>query len=81
MTRYEYDKIDLSSAPVKTGDITLLNRAGAQGWELVAVTVNYQAARRSSSSGVCPCARLQSLAAEVLSRNADESLLERGIAA
>jgi len=38
MPNWEYDRIDLSSLPRRTDDIDLLNDAGKEGWELVAIT-------------------------------------------
>ena len=40
MPQWEYDKIDLSSAPLKVGDLGVLNEAGADGWELIGITAN-----------------------------------------
>ena len=36
--RWEYEKIDLNCAPRKSDDVDVLNGAGRDGWELVAVT-------------------------------------------
>ena len=36
--RWEYEKIDLNCAPRKSDDLDVLNGAGRDGWELVAVT-------------------------------------------
>jgi hypothetical protein len=36
--QWEYEKIDLNSAPRKSDDLAVLNDAGRDGWELVAVT-------------------------------------------
>jgi hypothetical protein len=38
MTLWEYSKIDLNSPPKKLSDIDFLNDAGAEGWELIAIT-------------------------------------------
>jgi hypothetical protein len=38
--RWEYEKIDLNSAPSKTDDLKVLNDAGRAGWELVAILAN-----------------------------------------
>jgi len=35
---WEYSKINLNDLPRKTEDIDLLNDAGAEGWEVVAIT-------------------------------------------
>jgi hypothetical protein len=40
MQQWEYKKIDLNDVPRKTGDIDLLNDAGEDGWEFVALTPN-----------------------------------------
>ena len=40
MSKWEYDKIDLNALPPKTTDLDLLNDAGNDGWELVALTTN-----------------------------------------
>ena len=38
---YEYRKIDLGAVPIKVSDIDVLNDAGKDGWELVAIAANY----------------------------------------
>jgi hypothetical protein len=43
VTRWDDIRLDLSSVPLKTDDVELLNDLGEQGWELVAVTANAQA--------------------------------------
>ena len=40
MTQWEYRKIHLSGLPPGGGDIDILNDAGADGWEIVGVTIN-----------------------------------------
>jgi hypothetical protein len=40
MPKWEYDKIDLSGIAAKAKDIDILNDAGKDGWELVAITRN-----------------------------------------
>jgi hypothetical protein len=40
MPRWEYRKIYLSELPQRTNELDLLNGAGKEGWELVAITVN-----------------------------------------
>ena len=42
MTRWQNMKLDLASAPLKSGqnDIALLNELGEEGWEPVAITGN-----------------------------------------
>ena len=40
MQQWEYTKIDLGGASAKLDDINILTRAGNEGWELVAITVN-----------------------------------------
>jgi hypothetical protein len=41
MQQWEYDKLDLNDTPRKTGDVGMLNDAGREGWELVAITSNH----------------------------------------
>ena len=40
MAQWEYTKIDLGALPARSSDIDLLNNAGKDGWELVAITTN-----------------------------------------
>jgi hypothetical protein len=40
MPQFEYRAIDLGDLPPRTDEVMLLNAAGADGWELVAVTSN-----------------------------------------
>ena len=40
MLHWEYCKIDLNSHNPKRGDVDLLNAAGQDGWELLAITSN-----------------------------------------
>jgi hypothetical protein len=40
MPQWEYRRIDLNDAPRRGDDVDVLNRAGSEGWELVAVTGN-----------------------------------------
>jgi hypothetical protein len=40
MSEWEYIKIDLNDLPRNTRGIDLLNGAGKEGWELVALTSN-----------------------------------------
>jgi hypothetical protein len=40
MPIWEYREIDLSDLPRKANVIDLLNDAGDDGWELVAITIN-----------------------------------------
>jgi hypothetical protein len=37
MPRWEYRKIDLNDLPRRVDDIDLLNTAGEEGWELIAI--------------------------------------------
>ena len=37
--RWEYIKIDLNDHSAKMDDITILSRAGAEGWELIAISI------------------------------------------
>jgi hypothetical protein len=41
MPEWEYMTIDLNDLPPGTAVIDALNRAGKQGWELVAITLNH----------------------------------------
>jgi hypothetical protein len=43
MSRCEYRKIDLNELAQMGGDIDVLNRAGAEGWELMTITINHVA--------------------------------------
>jgi hypothetical protein len=38
MPQWDYRKINLNDTPRKTDDMDLLNNAGEDGWELVAIT-------------------------------------------
>lgn len=38
VTLWEYSAIDLNDLPRKTLELDLLNNAGAEGWELVAIS-------------------------------------------
>jgi hypothetical protein len=40
MAAWEYRKIDLNDPPRETTDLDLLDKAGADNWELIAITVN-----------------------------------------
>lgn len=40
MHEWEYSRINLNEVPRRTDDIDLLNDAGKEGWELVAITTN-----------------------------------------
>ena len=40
MQQREYTKIDLGGGSTKLDDIDILTRAGNEGWELVAITIN-----------------------------------------
>jgi hypothetical protein len=40
MLQWEYRKINLNDLPRKTDDIDVLTDAGAQGWDLIAITPN-----------------------------------------
>jgi hypothetical protein len=40
MPQWEYQKLDLNDAPRGADEIVILNDAGRDGWELVAITPN-----------------------------------------
>jgi len=40
MRQWDYRKIDLNDLPRRSVDVDLLNAAGENGWELVAIAVN-----------------------------------------
>ena len=40
MRQWDYRKIDLNDLPRRSVDIDLLNAAGENGWELVAIAAN-----------------------------------------
>jgi hypothetical protein len=40
MPEWEYATVSLSDLPAKTHPVDVLNDAGVQGWELVAITPN-----------------------------------------
>jgi hypothetical protein len=40
MAEWEYRKIDLNDPPRKATDLDLLEKAGAENWELVVITPN-----------------------------------------
>jgi hypothetical protein len=40
MRQWEYLKLDLNSTPRRGDSIDALNKAGSEGWELIAVTGN-----------------------------------------
>lgn len=40
MDQWEYDKLDLNALPRKADEVDLLNDAGKDGWELIAITPN-----------------------------------------
>ena len=40
MHQWEYQKLNLNDLPRKADDIDLLNDAGKDGWDLVAITAN-----------------------------------------
>ena len=60
MSEWEYMKIDLNDLPRRTEGIDLLNDAGKDGWELVALTSNNIAylkrkiRKRSSTAAASP---------------------------
>jgi hypothetical protein len=43
MPQWEYEKIDLNDTPRKSNEIDVLNDAGQDGWELIALTPNNHA--------------------------------------
>jgi hypothetical protein len=40
MRQWEYSKLDLNATPRRSNELDLLNAAGSDGWELVAVSGN-----------------------------------------
>ena len=40
MHKWEYQKLNLNDLPRKADDVDLLNDAGKDGWDLVALTAN-----------------------------------------
>jgi len=40
MAEWEYLKIDLNDPPRENSDVDLLDKAGAEGWELIVITAN-----------------------------------------
>jgi hypothetical protein len=40
MPQWEYEKLDLNDTPRKASEIDVLNNAGQDGWEIVAITPN-----------------------------------------
>jgi hypothetical protein len=54
MPQWEYMKVDLNALPKNQSDLDALNVAGADGWELVAISNTNQALlkrRKDGSSG------------------------------
>jgi hypothetical protein len=43
MTRWEYCELDLAEISKKLREVDLLNRAGAQGWELITIRSPFRA--------------------------------------
>jgi hypothetical protein len=43
MARWEYLMIDLAYLAARTGEVDVLNDAGGQGWQLVAIMTNHVA--------------------------------------
>jgi hypothetical protein len=40
MLKWDYLKIDLNDLPREATDLDLLDKAGAEGWELIVITAN-----------------------------------------
>ena len=57
MPRWEYRKIDLGNVPPRTDEISLLNAAGHERWELVAITSNNFAYLKRPLDNVVPTAK------------------------
>jgi hypothetical protein len=54
MPSWDYRKIDLNNVPRKTDDIDLLNDAGEQGWDLIAITPNNFAYLKREREDITP---------------------------
>jgi hypothetical protein len=54
MPQWDYRNIDLNNAPRKTDDIDLLNDAGEQGWDLIAITPNNFAYLKRARETIAP---------------------------
>jgi hypothetical protein len=54
MPNWDYRKIDLNNVPRKTDDVDLLNDAGYDGWELIAITGNNFAYMKRQLEAIAP---------------------------
>ena len=57
MPQWEYTKLDLGDVPPKSDDINLLNDAGKEGWELIALTSNNFAYLKRPLPGAAPATK------------------------
>ncbi len=64
MTKWEYERIDLNTLARNETDIDLLNEAGAQGWELIAInTCNVAILKRAIATTATRAPRASSSSA------------------
>lgn len=54
MIQWDYSKVDLNQTLGRTDDIDLLEAAGAQGWELIAVMANNCAYLKRPREDIAP---------------------------
>jgi hypothetical protein len=43
MVRWEYHALDLADLPGRVNEVEMLNKAGEDGWELIAIVANHVA--------------------------------------
>lgn len=51
MLAWQYQQLDFKQLPPRVSEIDALNRAGEDGWELVAITVNNLAILKRQTNG------------------------------